>query len=92
MEKIYKGLGNLVVHTDDIEKISAESLEQLDCGDLVVKHTGKQRHEYRVSYKGDGVGEGICLTYVACGYMETISYDKTSEGWVFNSKDVWQAE
>ena len=92
MEKIYQGLGNYLVETDDIEHLSSEVLSALDVGDRVVKITGKQKHLYEVSYKGEGVGEGICLTYTACGYIETISYDFTSDGWAFNSKDVWQAE
>ena len=92
MEKVYKGLGSLIVHTDDIEKLSKEVLDELECGDKVIKCTGVQKHCYIVSYKGDGAGEGICLSYFASGYLETISYDRTDNGWAFNSKDVWQAE
>lgn len=84
--------GRFVLFTKDIEHLTAQELDGLDCGDLVVKITGKQRHAYTVSYKGEGSGEGICLTYCACGYIETISYDRTDSGWAFNSKDVWQAE
>lgn len=92
MEKIYTGICPLQIETDDIENLSPEVLDDLDCGDVVVKRTGAQKHTYIVSYKGEGVGEGICLTYTACGYIETISYDLTEDGWKFNSKDVWQAE
>ena len=90
MEKIYRNVGNFTVATDDIEKLSKEALDGLSVGDKVIKITGKQKHLYFVTYKGEGVGEGICLSYFACGYLETISYDLTSEGWAFNSKDVWQ--
>ena len=43
-----------------------------------------------VSYKEHHVG--ICLTYSAAGYLETVSYDYTDGHWVYNSTDVWQAE
>ena len=92
MEKIYEGLSSLIVETDDIEKLSSEVLDKLEVGDSVVKITGAQKHLYIVNYKGSGVGEGICMCYSATGYSETISYDFTSEGWAFNSKDVWQAQ
>ena len=92
MERLYRGIANIKVETDDIEKLSQEVLDELECGDVVVKITGKQKHAYQVSYKGEGSGEGICITYVACGYIETISYDNVDGVWTFNSKDVWQAE
>ena len=93
MEKIYTGIAPLRIETDDIENISGVVLDDLDCGDIVVKKTiedGKElKHTYVVSHKQ---ATGICITYVACGYMETISYDKVDGVWTFNSKDVWQAE
>ena len=92
MEKIRYGVCNAMVEVDndEIEKLPNEVLEQLDCGDFIIKRTGNMKHRYFVSYKEAGVG--ICFTYVACGYIETISYDKVGGNWVFNSKDVWQAE
>ena len=74
--------------SSDIEHLSDGLLNSLKVGDVVQKKTGNQKHCYIVTYKGDGAGEGICLTYVACGYMETISYDRSGSSWVFNSKDV----
>ncbi len=71
----------------DITAIPSSLLNSLKCGDSVVKITGKQKHLYNVSYKGDGVGEGICLTYVDAGLVETVSYDYTANGWVYNSTD-----
>lgn len=76
------------IEVTDIEALTAEQLDALSVGDKVVKVTGKQKHLYLVTYKGDGVGEGIVLTYNACGYGEAIAYDRTESGWVFNSKDV----
>lgn len=92
MEKRYTGIAPLIIETDDIENLSSEALDDLKVGDVVVKRTGKQTHAYHVSYKGEGVGEGICLSYNTTGYSETISYDFTEEGWKFNSKDVWEAQ
>ena len=58
------------------------------CNECVFKFLAKQKHAYRVSYKGEGVGEGLCLTYVDASCVETVSYDFTAEGWAYNSTDV----
>ena len=76
------------IEVDDIEKLTKEQLDALEVGDKVIKVTGKQKHLYLVTYKGEGAGEGIVLTYNACGYGEAISYDRSGDDWVFNSKDV----
>lgn len=93
MEKRYTGICPLQIVVDDIEKISAEALEDLECGDVVVKETledGKVlHHAYLVTHKQ---ATGICISYNTTGYSETISYDKIDGVWTFNSKDVWQAE
>lgn len=80
--------GSAAIEVTDIEALTNEQLDALQVGDKVVKVTGKQKHLYLVTYKGEGAGEGIVLTYNACGYGEAISYDRSGEGWVFNSKDV----
>ena len=72
----------------DITKLTKEQLDSLKPGDLVIKETGNQKHTYIVTYKGEGSGEGICITYTAAGYGETVSYDRTDSGWAFNSVDV----
>ena len=77
----------VAVEVEDITDIDGEILDTLKCGDKVAKVTGKQRHLYNVSYKGEGVGEGICMTYVAAGLIETVSYDYTDSGWAYNSTD-----
>jgi len=71
----------------NITEISGEILDSLQVGDKIAKVTGKQKHLYVVTYKGEGVGEGICLTYCAAGLIETVSYDYTADGWVYNSTD-----
>ena len=92
LEKIYMALDKLTAKSGpivvtNITAISPEQLDALQPGDHVVKKTGNQKHLYTVSYKGDGVGEGICMTYVAAGLVETVSYDYTENGWVYNSTD-----
>ena len=76
------------ISVSDITALTADQLDALQPGDVVAKKTGNQYHTYTVSYKGEGSGEGICLTYVAAGYMETVSYDRTESGWAYNSTDV----
>jgi hypothetical protein len=83
----WKEQKDTIPEVTDITAIPATVLDKLNCGDKVAKVTGKQKHLYTVSYKGEGVGEGICLTYVAAGLIETVSYDYTVTGWVYNSTD-----
>ena len=80
--------GAAPIEVPDITKLTDGQLDALEVGDKVVKVTGKQKHLYLVSYKGEGVGEGICLSYNAAGYGETVSYDRTESGWTYNSTDV----
>lgn len=75
------------VEVEDITDIDGAVLDKLQAGDKVVKITGKQKHAYWVSYKGEGVGQGICLTYADAAGTETVSYDFTDDGWVYNSTD-----
>lgn len=76
----------------NIQQLSKETLDELQVGDIVQKITGNQKHAYMVTYKGEGAGEGICLTYCAAGYMETVSYDRSGSDWVYNSTDVVNIE
>lgn len=74
----------------DITAVDGEVLDSLQVGDKIVKVTGKQKHLYVVTYKGEGAGEGICLTYADAAGTETVSYDHTADGWVYNSTDKGQ--
>lgn len=85
LAEILNSLGG--VEVEDITAIPADVLDSLECGDVVVKKTGDQLHSYRVSYKGDGAGGGMCLTYTDASVVETVSYDRTDEGWAYNSTD-----
>jgi len=88
IEKL-NGTINSTIVTTDVTALTGAQLDALNVGDIVIKKTGKQKHLYHVSYKGEGVGEGICITYVAAGLVETVSYDLTADGWVYNSTDKW---
>lgn len=78
----------------NIKGMTDYQINKLECGDIVVKITKESGHNYNhtyvVSYKENNVG--ICLTYTACGYIETVSYDFTGGHWVYNSTDIWQAQ
>ena len=75
------------IEVTDITKLTAEQLDGLNVGDKVVKVTGTDQHLYLVTYKAT-TGGGICLSYNAAGYGETVSYDRTESGWAYNSTDV----
>lgn len=84
--------GAVPVEVTDITAIDGKILDSLQVGDKIVKVTNNQGHLYQVSYKGAGVGEGICLTYIDASVIETVSYDYTDEGWAYNSTDKWEKE
>ena len=75
------------IEVADITKLTDAQLDALNVGDKVVKVTGTDKHLYLVSYKAT-TGGGICLSYNAAGYGETVSYDRTESGWEYNSTDV----
>lgn len=79
---------NIRFKVTNITELTKSQLDALNVGDGVVKVTGKQEHLYLVSYKGEGAGEGICLSYNAAGYGETVSYDRSGSSWVYNSTDI----
>ena len=81
------GSASTKAEVTDITAIDGAVLDSMNCGDVVVKITGKQKHSYQVSYKGEGAGEGLCLTYVDASVVETVSYDRTESGWAYNSTD-----
>ena len=70
----------------NITEMTDYQINNLECGELVLKNTNGQYHCYKVSYKQNGVG--ICLTYTDASVVETVSYDYTNKHWVYNSTDV----
>lgn len=75
------------IEVTDITKLTDAQLDALNVGDKVIKVTGTDKHLYLVTYKATE-GGGICLSYNAAGYGETVSYDRTDSGWAYNSTDV----
>ena len=68
----------------DVKSLSNEVISQLKAGDIVVKHDNSGNHPYIVSFRGE---TGICLTYTDAYCVETQSYDKVGQNWVYNSED-----
>lgn len=89
-EQVKRLLVNPVIKMEvsNITSMTKAQLDELQCGDIVAKKTGKQKHCYIVTYKGEGAGEGICLSYFAAGYSETVSYDRSGANWTYNSTDI----
>ena len=85
MELLSSGVGE-VYGASSITELSDEMLSGLKVGDCVQKKTGNMKHAYFVTYKEEE--HGICLSYFAAGYLETVSYDYTGGHWVYNSTDV----
>lgn len=77
------------IEVSNINSMTDSELDGLKCGDIVAKKTGNQFHNYIVTYKEEE--HGICLSYYAAGYIETVSYDYTDGHWVYNSTDVFNA-
>lgn len=75
--------------TSNIVSMSDEELDAIKCGDIIIKKTVEgdrlHSHAYICTYKEDK--HGICLSYFAAGYSETVSYDYTDGHWVYNSTD-----
>ena len=74
------------VEVTDITALTNAQCEALQCGGVLIKVTGNQKHRYVVSYKEDK--KGMCLTYTDASVVETVSYDYTDSNWVYNSTDV----
>lgn len=75
-----------VIHTNNITNLSDKDIDNLKPGDIVLKKTNNMEHTYIVTYKEEH--KGICISYYAAGYSETVSYDYTDEHWVYNSTDI----
>lgn len=79
----YKG-GEDVVTVTNIKNIPSATINKLDCGDIVLKKDSSGLHAYIVSFRN---ATGICLTYTDAYCVETQSYDKVGQNWVYNSED-----
>lgn len=74
------------ISVSNITAMSDAQLDGLKVGDVVQKITGDEKHCYTVTYKEEH--HGICLSYFAAGYTETVSYDYVGGHWVYNSTDI----
>lgn len=74
------------IEVSNITSMSDSQLEALRPGDFVIKKTGNMKHTYVVTYKQEH--KGICISYFAAGYLETVSYDYAGGHWTYNSTDV----
>ena len=73
---------------DDIEALTAEQLEALRCGDVVIKKTGTERHAYHVAYKDDTKHE-CALVYCDAWNVEELYYDKSvGSAWSLIEKQI----
>lgn len=79
------GLIDLPLVVGDITALTAEQLDALKAGDVVVKTTDNLKHAYKVTFRND---TGICITYADAENVETVSYDKIEGVWTYNSTDI----
>ena len=81
------GVINAMIKTDDIEHLPSEVLDQLDCGDFVIKVSGSEEHLYQVKYR-DRAKEEIALVYCDYHTIEELYYEKGESGWGDVVKEV----
>ena len=73
-----------VVETNNVKALSNSQIDLLRCGDYLVKKDETGEHAYKVTFKSD---TGMCITYHDAYCIETQSYDKVGQNWVYNSED-----
>ena len=77
----------LPLEVTDITALTAEQLDALDCGEVVVKVTGTEKHSYVVNYKDETKGE-LLLTYADWQNVEGVYYEKGESGWAYVQTDT----
>lgn len=80
MEKVYRGIAELRIESDDIEHLSADALDMLRVGDTVVKEYNGEKHLYKVDYRKDD-GSEIAMTYAGVHNIEELYWEKGVSGW-----------
>ena len=82
------GVANALFETDDIEHLPAELLEDLDCGDTVVKVSANgEKHTYTCVYHNADKTE-IALVYCDYHTIEELYWEKGESGWGDVVKEV----
>lgn len=75
------------IEVTDITALTAEQLDALRNGDLVIKITGNQKHTYWVSYKDEVKGE-LSLVYADHQNAEEVYYEKVEGTWTYIQTDI----
>ena len=73
-----------VLEVDNVKTLSNSQIDLLRCGDYLVKKDASGEHAYKVTFKS---ATGMCITYFDASVIETQSYDKVGDNWVYNSED-----
>lgn len=73
-----------VLECDNVKTLSNSQIDLLRCGDYLVKKDASGEHAYKVTFKS---ATGMCITYHDASVIETQSYDKVGNNWVYNSED-----
>lgn len=81
------GKGTIKTTVSNIKEMTNEDIENLSCGDVVLKEDVSGKHAYLVSFKS---ATGLCLTYCDASCVETQSYDKVGTNWQYNSQDLFE--
>lgn len=77
--------GTIKANVSNVKELTNDVINNLRCGDVVLKEDSSGKHAYLVSFKSDS---GLCLTYCDASCVETQSYDKVGDNWVYNSQDL----
>lgn len=83
--EVYEEDRTMRITVTNIQALTNEQCEKLECGDVVAKEDVTGKHAYIVSFKK--AGTGMCITYTDATCVETVSYDCTDGDWVYNSTD-----
>lgn len=76
-----------IIEVSNIEALTADQLDALRAGDIVVEISGNKKHSYLVSYKDATNGE-LSLTYSDHSNVEEVYYEKADGTWAFNVKET----
>ena len=73
------------VVVSNMQELTNEQIEKLDCGSTVIKEDESGKHAYIVTFRS---ATGICMSYFDATCVETVSYDLVEGQWTYNSTDV----
>lgn len=76
------------IEVEDITGLTADQLDALQPGNVVVKKTGDERHVYTVDFK-DGVAGKLLLTYADWQNVEGVYYEKVEGVYYERGESGW---